>query len=148
MLGWDVVHPAHDFFTAISRFVGMLAIGLGMIAILMRYKVSTWVSPLFFLIGSIVTLLLYRFQKPGFEVLCMAVGVVFLLSLLALVVRLFMTGKVRAAAAGLMALLLFIFIAVFHQALPEGYMLRSVDIVHICLTLAYPAVYYASIELA
>ena len=145
MLGYESVHEAHDLLTAVSRFAGMLAIGIGTIAILLRYKIKSWTSTFFFLICSIAALVLYRSQKPVFEVFCLAVAVVFLLALLVLIVRLFMLRRIRAAVSGLIALLLFIFIAAFHQSVPEGYLLRSVDVVHICLTLAYTAVYYASV---
>ena len=144
MLGIDNFSELHRVATAMSRLAGMLSIALGLVFILARYQPQPWVGVSFVSLASVLSYVLYQHDKMHLEWLCTAAGVVFLIAMIVLTVRLAMTGRRREAMAGLSAVVLFGYIALFHKAMPGGYFLKPVDVVHICLILAYPAVYYAA----
>ena len=144
MIGQATFTELHSLATGVSRLAGMLSIGIGLIFILLRYRPHPWLSISVLTLSMIASYVLYKHDKPLLEWLCLAVGVVFLLTLVVLSVRLATSVRRREAMAAVSAVVLFGYIAVFHKSMPAGYLLRPVDVVHICLILAYPAVYYAA----
>jgi len=148
MAGRATFHDEHSMLTAVSRSIGMLAIGTTIICMLLRNRAQIWGSGSFMVAGVIAAFLLYRHDLAILGWWCNASALVFLLSLIALTVRLALSGRVRGAMAGAAAIVLFILVAAARQLVPEGGLLHTADVVHICLILAYPALYYAMMNIS
>ena len=145
LAGIESFHAVHSLFNQFSRLVATLGIGISIVAWMMRYRPERYHIYMYLLLGILTTSGLYTYYRGPLEWICTAAGLVFLLSIVVLTLRLAMRGRSRGAMAGASAVLLFGYIAVFHKSMPDSYILKPVDVVHICLILAYPAIYYAVI---
>ena len=133
----------HDFLSAVSRLIGTLAMGLGVVALLMGQRKQRYGSYALSIFGPVLTYYFYVINKGPMEGLYIWSGSIFLIAILALAVRLWIKGQVLYAILSISAILLTAYVGLFLHTLPKGLPLRPVDILHTSLMLSYTAIYYS-----
>ena len=133
----------HDFLSAISRLIGTLAMGLGVVALLMGQLRQRYGSYALSVFGPALTYYFYVINRGPMEGLYIWSGSIFLIAILALAVRLWMKGQVTYAILSISAIILTAYVGLFLNTLPKGLPLRPVDILHISLMLSYTAIYHS-----
>ena len=138
----------HDFLSAVSRLIGTLAMGLGVIALLAGQRRQRYAGYILALSGPVITYYFYVIFRGPIEGLYLWAGCIFLLSILALAIKLWQRGHIKYSIASIAGLLLTAFVGLFSHALPQGLFLKPVDIFHISLMVSYTAVYYGVMKYA
>jgi hypothetical protein len=127
----------------VSRLIGTLAMGLGIVALLMSQRRQRYGGYALAIFGPVTTYYFYVINKGPMEALYVWSGCIFLIAMLVLAVRLWIKGQVRFAIIGISAILLTAYVGLFLNTLPKGLPLRPVDILHISLMLSYTAIYFS-----
>ena len=133
----------HDFLSAISRLIGTLAMGLGVLEIVLRQRKQRYASYALSIFGPALTYYFFVINRGPMEGLYIWSGSIFLISILALAVRLWMMGQISYAILSISAILLTAYVGLFLNTLPKGLPIRPVDILHTSLMLSYAAIYYS-----
>lgn len=142
--GWTQVNPTHVWLSQVSRGPGTLLMGLGVAAAMYGpwHSARWWAAALCVLGAAAVHLLA---DRPWFDLVSLAQGVVLLIALLALVRYAAKRRENSAAACALGAWLLLIFVAFGLNRIdfPADGPLRRVDVLHVLLTVCYGLVWLA-----
>jgi len=137
-------HWVHDYLSAVARLIGTLSLGLGLMAIVWGWREQRYAGYTLAVIGPVVAYYFYVIFRGPMEGLCLWAGSIFLLSVLALAVRLWQRGRRGYAVASVLALLLTLYVGLFLHTVPQGLALKPVDILHLSLMLSYGALYYSA----
>lgn len=133
----------HDFLSAVSRLIGTLAMGLGIISLLLSHRKQRLSAYFLTVFGYVATFYFYVIYRAPLEGLYLWAGVIFLLSVLALALRLWQRGRVKHAVLSILALMLTAVVGLFSHSLPKDLFLKPVDIFHLSLMFSYIAIYYS-----
>ena len=146
MSGMTEFRWIHDFLSAISRLMGTLAMGLGVVALLMGQRGQRYAAYALPVFGPAATYYFYEINKGPLEGLYIWSGSIFLIAMLALAVMLWRRGDTKYAVLSISAILLTAYVGLFLNTVPKSLPLRPVDILHISLALSYTAIYYSVTE--
>jgi hypothetical protein len=133
----------HDFLSALSRLMGTLAMGLGVVALLMGQREQRYAGYGLAIFSPAVTYYFYVINKGPMEGLYIWSGSIFLIAMLVLAVMLWRKGDIKYAIISISAILLTAYVGLFLGTVPKGLPLRPVDILHVSLMLSYIAIYYS-----
>jgi hypothetical protein len=148
MGGMHELRWIHDFLSAIARLMGTLAMGLGVVALLMGQRKQRYAGYILAIFGPVITYYFYEIFRGPLQGLYLWSGCIFLIAVLALAVKLWLAGNIRYAILSISGILLTAFVGLFLSTVPHDLFLRPVDIMHISLMLSYTAIYYSVVAYA
>ena len=138
----------HEYLTAVSRLCGILAVGLGVVALVMGQRSQRIGAYILAVFGPVLSYYFYIIYRAPLEGLYLWASVIFLLAVIALAVMLWQAGKKKQAVLTLLGLIVLALAGLFSHSLPKGMLLKPVDVFHISMMLSYTAIYYGLVKYA
>jgi hypothetical protein len=132
----------HEYLTAVSRLCGILAVALGLIALVMGQRSQRIGAYILAVFGPVASYYFYIIYRAPLEGLYLWSSSIFLLAVIALAVRLWQAAKVKYATLTILGLTLLAAAGLFSHSLPQDMFLKPVDIFHISMMLSYAAIYH------
>jgi|GEM_PF-5553880 len=132
----------HDFLSAMSQLVGTVAIGLGILAAVMRQRDQRYGAYSLAVFGPVAMYYFYEIERGPLVGLSIWAGTVFLTGWLSLAWQLILAKKLRYVVIGFAALAIAACGALMEGRISPISLLHPVDYLHIALMIALTTIYH------